>query len=422
RISVTTDKRPAAARGLTADIEDMVLLPPAKHTAEQRERLLQHYLSVAPELAAERSAIKKLQEQMPAYATTLVLAERPPDNPRPTHVHRRGEFLQPTDRVDPGVLSALPPMPAGAPANRLIFARWLVDPHNPLVGRVTMNRQWAALFGRGIIRTTEDFGYQGDPPSHPELLDWLAVEFVNRGWSLKQMHRLLVTSATYQQSSRASQELLARDPQNILLARGPRIRMEAELIRDAALKIGGLLSEKIGGPSVFPPQPPGVTSEGTYGALPWKVSTGPDRYRRGLYTFSKRTAPYAMFVTFDAPSGEACVARREVSNSPLQALTLLNDPVFEQVAQALGRTLAAEKAPVEARAAHLFRRCLTRPPSAAELEMLVKFYQNQSARLAKKELNAAAIAGPGEGNVNERAAWTTVTRALLNLDETISKE
>jgi Protein of unknown function (DUF1553)/Protein of unknown function (DUF1549)/Planctomycete cytochrome C len=422
RISVTTDKRPAIVRGLPAEVEDRVLLPPAKHTAAQRERLLQHYLSVAPELAAERAAIKKLQEQMPAYTTTLVLSERPPDNPRPTYVHRRGEFLQLTDRVDPGVLSALPPMPAGLPTNRLTFARWLVGPRNPLVGRVTMNRQWAAFFGRGIVRTTEDFGYQGDPPSHPELLDWLAVEFVNRGWSLKQMHRLLVTSATYQQSSRASQELLARDPQNILLARGPRIRMEAELIRDAALKIGGLLSEKIGGPSVFPPQPPGVTSEGTYGALPWKVSTGPDRYRRGLYTFSKRTAPYAMFITFDAPSGEACVARREVSNSPLQALTLLNDPVFEEVAQALGRTLAAEKTPVEARAAHLFRRCLTRPPSAEELEMLVKFYQNQSARLAKKELNAAAIAGPGEGNVNERAAWTTTARALLNLDETITKE
>src|SRR5207302_818772 len=171
----------------------------------------------------------------------------------------------------------------------LRFAEWLVDPRNPLVGRVTMNRQWAAFFGRGIVRTTEDFGYQGEPPSHPELLDWLAVEFVRQGWSLKKMHRLIVTSATYQQSSRVTPDLLEKDAQNKLLARGPRVRLEAELVRDVALKSGGLLAAKLGGPSVFPPQPPGVSSEGAYGPLTWNVSTGPDRYRRGLYTFSKRT-------------------------------------------------------------------------------------------------------------------------------------
>ena len=191
------------------------------------------------------------------------------------------------------------------------------------------------------MRTAEDFGYQGEPPSHPELLDWLALELSRQGWSMKRMHKLIVMSATYQQSSRATPELLAKDPENRLLARGPRVRLEAEVIRDAALRASGLLSERIGGPSVFPPQPPGVTTEGTYGGLEWKVSPGGDRYRRGLYTFTKRTAPFAMATTFDAPSGEVCVARREVSNTPLQALTLLNDPVFQEAAQALGRLMAA---------------------------------------------------------------------------------
>ncbi len=189
-----------------------------------------------------------------------------------------------------------------------------------------MNREWAAFFGRGLVRTVEDFGYQGERPSHPELLDWLAVALVENGWSIKAMHRLIVTSATYRQSSRVTPELLAKDRDNRLLARGPRVRLEAEVIRDSVLQASGLLSERIGGPSVFPPQPPGVTTEGTYGGLAWNVSQGADRYRRGLYTFTKRTAPYAMFATFDAPSGEVCVARRDVSNTPLQALTLLERP------------------------------------------------------------------------------------------------
>jgi hypothetical protein len=422
RVSVTTDSRPAEARGLPADVEDLLLIPATERTPQQRQRLLEHYLSIAPELAAEREAIKKLREQEPAYPTTLVLSERSPDNPRPTFIHRRGEFLQPTERVEPDVLSILPPLAKDAPRNRLTFARWLVDPQNPLVGRVTMNRQWAALFGRGIVRTTEDFGYQGEPPTHPELLDWLAVELVRQGWSLKKMHGLIVTSATYQQSSRVTPELQGKDPQNQLLARGPRVRLEAELVRDATLKSSGLFSPKVGGPSVFPAQPPGVTSEGTFGGLPWNTSPGPDRYRRGLYTFSKRTAPYAMFITFDAPSGEACVARREVSNTPLQALTLMNDPVFVDAAQALGRMMAARPAAVEGRAAYLFRRCLTRPPGDEELALLVKYYRTQKQRFAGKELDAAAVAGPGEGDVNERAAWTVVARSLLNLDETITKD
>jgi hypothetical protein len=421
RIAATPDIRPIEASDLPAEIEELLLVPAGQRSAEQRDRLLRHYLSVAPELAADREAIRKLESQMPAYPTTLVMAERPASETRPTYLHERGEFLKPTERVGPGVLSVLPPLPRGAPANRLTFARWLVDAKNPLVGRVVVNRHWAAFFGRGIVRTTEDFGFQGELPTHPELLDWLAVEFVRRGWSTKQLHRLIVTSATYRQASHATPELLEKDVQNKLLARGPRQRLEAELVRDAALKASGLLAPKVGGPSVFPPQPPGISSEGTYGALPWTPSPGADRYRRGLYTFCKRTAPFAMFSTFDAPSGEACVARREVSNTPLQALTLLNDSGFVEAAQALGRSAAAGQGSIRQRATDLFRRCLVRPPSDQELKMLVDFYAAQKRRFESKELDPAAVAGPGDGDARERAAWTAVARVVLNLDEMIVK-
>jgi hypothetical protein len=325
------------------------------------------------------------------------------------------------------VLSLFPPLPKDTPHNRLALARWLVSRDNPLVGRVTMNRQWQAIFGRGIVRTTEDFGYQGDPATHPELLDWLAVEFMNQGWSLKKMHKLIVMSATYQQSSAISPELLAADPQNRLLGRAPRVRLEAELVRDSLLRISGLLSSKIGGPSVFPPQPPSITTEAAYGQLAWNVSGGEDRYRRGLYTFAKRSAPYAMFNTFDAPSGENCLVRREVSNTPLQALTLQNDVVAVEAAQALGRLLAADPRDLDARLVNLFRRCLTRPPSAHELDLLKKFYSAQEDRLKHGELDGAKINGGADKSatpesITARAALTLTARLLINLDETVTKE
>jgi hypothetical protein len=285
-----------------------------------------------------------------------------------------------------------------------------------------MNRQWAAFFGRGIVSTTEDFGYQGQPPTHPELLDWLAVELVNQGWSMKRMHKLIVMSATYQQASAILPQHQQQDPENKLLAHFPRQRLEAEAVRDAALKVSGLLSAKLGGPSVFPPQPASVTAEGAYGALGWKVSEGEDRYRRGLYTFAKRTAPYAMFQTFDGPSGEVCLARREESNTPLQALTLLNDAVFVEAAQALGKQMGAEPGTVDERITALFRRCLTRPPSDDERELLAKYYLAQLDRLKRNELDAEKIAGAGDGDAVERAACTLTARAILNLDEVISKQ
>jgi hypothetical protein len=422
RIWATTDPEPAPARDLPTTLDALLLTDSGQLTADQRQQLLEIFLTVAPQLAAQHKEIDNLRKQIAAYPTTLVMTERPATNPRATHLHRRGEYLQPDELVTPEVPEIFSPLPADAPHDRLTFARWLVDRQNPLTARVTVNRQWATFFGRGLVRTTEDFGYQGERPTHPELLDWLAVEFMQQGWSLKSLHKLMVTSATYQQSSHFTPELLAADPQNKLLARAPRVRLDAELIRDSILHISGQLSPKLGGPSVFPPQPSGITSEGTYGPLAWKVSEGEDRYRRGLYTFAKRTAPYAMFNTFDAPSGEACVARREISNTPLQALTLLNDDVFLDAARALGKQLAQAGGTADERIMDLFRRCLARPPRADELSLVANFHATQRQRLAAGELNAAQISGLPEGDALDPAAWTLTSRAVLNLDEVITKE
>jgi hypothetical protein len=350
------------------------------------------------------------------------MRERPEGFTRATKRHHRGEFLQAKEEVTPGLPSFLPGLPEGASQNRLGFAQWLVTKENPLTGRVIMNRHWEAFFGRGLVRTLEDFGFQGELPSHPELLDWLAVEFPKRGWSQKQMHKLIVMSATYQQSSHANEELMERDPTNLLLARGPRFRIEAEMVRDYALVASGLIEEKLGGPSVYPPQPAGVTTEGAYGPLQWKTSEGSDRYRRGLYTFAKRTAPYAMTSTFDGPSGEACLARRDRSNTPLQALTLLNDEVFMEAAREMGSAISKSgKGSITEKVEALFRRCLTRPPSAEELEKLTAFYEKQLARFEAGELKAAEFLRENENASSEQAAWTALARVLLNLDETISK-
>ena len=419
RISVTTQSGGAEASGLPDEVGRLLQIPDAQLTAEHRQTLREQFLLSATELAGARKEIEQLRKP-PTHPITLVMRERPPENPRPTFIHKRGEFLLPAERVEAGVLSAVAPFPESLPRNRVGFARWLVSPNNPLTARVTVNRQWQAFFARGLVRTTEDFGFQGEVPSHPELLDWLAVEFMQEGWSLKKLHQLIVMSATYQQASRATPQMLAKDSENRLLARGPSVRLEAEIIRDAALRASGLLSPKMGGPSVYPPQPAGVT-EVAYGGPGWPTSSGEDRYRRSLYTFMKRTAPFAMFNIFDAPTGESCVARRDVSNTPLQALTLLNDVFFVEVSQAMGKMLAAREGSVEARVRHAFRRCLTRPPSSEEVAMLVKFFEAQKQRFASGELDAKLIAGDGSENAIERAAWTALARAVLNLDEMITK-
>ena len=419
RISVTTDPRAAEAREMPDDIEQLLLVADARLTPPQRARLREQFLLSAPELAAARKEIDDLRKPL-KHTTTLVMRERPAENPRATFLHHRGEWLLPKERVEPGVLSVLNPLPADAPRNRLGFARWLVSPDNPLTARVVMNREWSAFFGRGLVRTTGDFGFQGEAPTHSELLDWLAVEFVKRGWSMKQMHKLMVLSATYRQSSAASPDRLAKDPDNSLLSRGPRFRLEAEIVRDCALLASGLLAEKIGGPSVRPPQPDGVT-EVAYGSPKWTASTGPDRHRRSLYTFAKRTAPFALYNTFDAPTGDACITRRDVSNTPLQALALLNDIVFLEAAQALGTLLAAQPGTVEDRIRTAFRRVLTRPPTDDETATLAKFFATQHARFATAETEAKKLAPDGPGDAAERAAWTALARALFNLDEAITR-
>jgi hypothetical protein len=325
------------------------------------------------------------------------------------------------------VPAVLPPLPDSAPPNRLGLARWLVDRENPLTARVTVNRFWEQYFGRGLVETSEDFGAQGSRPTHPELLDWLAVELMERGWSMKALHRLIVTSATYRQSSRVTPALLLKDPYNRLLARGPRFRMEAEMVRDATLAASGLLSPKIGGPSVFPLQPDGIWNV-SRSSLRWKTSEGEDRHRRTLYTFLRRSAPYPMLTTIDATSREVCTIRRVRTNTPLQALNLLNDPAFFEAAQALGRRMMKE-APADprARATHGFRLCLSRTPGVADLADLLAVYQKEKERVAREGAAARVLEGPREppaatAERNELAAWTMVANVLLNLDEMQTKE
>jgi hypothetical protein len=420
RVSVTTQAGGAQARDLPPELEPLLLIADASLTEAQRSQLRRHFLLTTPELGESQKRIAQLR-QPPTPKTTLVLQERPPENPRATFLHRRGEFLQPAERVEPGVISVIAPFPAELPRNRLGLARWLVSTNNPLTARVTVNRQWQAFFGKGLVRTTEDFGYQGDSPSHPELLDWLAVDFMRNGWSLKRLHKQIALSATYRQSSRTRADHLARDPDNRWLSRGPSVRLDAEVIRDAALKASGLLSDAMGGPGVYPPQPSGVM-EAAWGGSSWPTSEGQNRYRRSLYTFAKRTAPFAMFNTFDAPTGESCMARRETSNTPLQALTLLNDVFFIEVSQAMGRDLARQSGTVSQRIQNAFQRCMTRPPTPTEIEALEAFWKAQLKRFQTRELDPVAVAGPGEGSsVEERAAWATLSRALLNLDEMITK-
>ena len=398
RISASSDVQ-ATLTGLPAEVEERL----AAGRTEPEGRLLTHFLETAAEMKDAAAPLLALRRGIPRGQSTLVLQERPADHPRPTRRHHRGEYLQPREEVPPAVPAFLPPLPSGAPANRLTFARWLFAPENPLTARVTVNRHWQAFFGRGLVVSLEDFGYQSDPPSHPELLDWLALEFVREGWSFKKLHKLIVTSHTYRQSSKVTPELAERDPKNILLARGSRFRLDAEIIRDSALKAAGVLSAKMGGPGVYPPQPASVTTEGTYGKFEWKTSEGEDRYRRTLYTFTKRTAPFAMATTFDAPTGEACLAKREVSNSPLQALTLLNDTIFIEASNAMAKAVVAESGSDEDRMRNIFRRCVTRPPAPGEIVLLNRFLEKQRAI-------------PLEGE----ALWSSVARAALNFDETIT--
>jgi hypothetical protein len=345
--------------------------------------------------------------------------------PRKTHVMIRGDFLRKGVEVQPGTPAVLPPLQRASGStkapDRLDLARWIASPDNPLTARVLVNWVWHKYFGRGIVPTLEDFGTQGERPSHPELLDHLGSEFVRRGWGLKALHRYIVLSATYRQSSRVTPEMLRRDPLNILLARQARLRLEAETVRDATLAASGLLTRTVGGPSVRPPQPPGI-SELTYAnSVRWVESKGPDRYRRGLYIWFQRTSPYPTLMTFDAPDSNLCCVRRERSNSPLQALTLLNDTAFVECARALGRRVAARPGTTKDRIVYAFRLCLTRGPTASERSRLVRLFEELLQLCQQNPQEAARLAG-AEGDVAQSAAWVALARTLLNLDEFVTRE
>jgi mono/diheme cytochrome c family protein/uncharacterized membrane protein len=425
RISVTTDPNPQAS-GIPPEVEAIVLIPQKDRTPEQSKKLNKYFLSITPLLAPQHQEVAQLRATMPQFQTTLVMKER--STPRITKIHHRGEYLQEKDPVTAGVPATLPPLADDGPKDRLALAKWLVDPENPLVGRVTMNRMWSTYFGRGIVNTLDDFGIMGEKPSHPQLLDWLATELPRQHWSMKAMHKLIVTSATYRQASRVTPELQQKDPQNVLLTRGPRLRVEAEVVRDIALTASGLLSEKVGGPSVFPPQPPGIENL-SYGAVPWVTSTGEEKYRRGLYTYLKRTALYPGLTTFDAPTAEVTCTRRIRSNTPLQALTTLNDTVFMEASQQLARRLIKSALPdPDSRIREAFRLCTARAPDEKELTQVKTFYESQLKRFKDKAADPMPVAAvdpknpPTDMDINELAAWTTVSRAILNLDETVTRE
>ena len=369
-------------------------------------------------LKKRRDAITK------AIPTTLILRER--KQPRKTHIHIRGDFLRKGARVLPGVPEVLPPMKTAVPVGtRLDLAGWLFDPKHPLTARVTVNRFWQRFFGLGFVETENDFGLQGDLPSHPELLDWLASEFIRRGWAVKDLHRLIVTSATYRQSSATRPELLERDPRNRLLARQTRMRMEAETIRDAALAAAGLISDKIGGPGVYPPQPEGIYIL-TQQKKAWPEAKGEDRFRRCMYTYFWRSSPYPFLPTFDAPDATTTCTRRSRSNTPLQALTLANDKAFFEISQGVAlRILSDGPTPDLQRLRFGFRACLSREPSSEELGTLTEFLSNQRKRFSQSRTAAVSVAParrPEGVSAVEAAAWTAVSRVLVNLDEFITRE
>jgi hypothetical protein len=462
--------------GIPTDIAAILTTASNERTKKQRKRLENFYLGQQPQMKEMKTALAKLETELKNVKPPETLPMVEMDKPRESTIFVRGNFLTKGDVVQPDVPEVLPPIGDGV-RNRLTLARWLVSTNNPLTARVTVNRWWAEFFGQGIVTTPEDFGIKGDLPTHPELLDWLACEFMNpldreslkrdslnsengtlhsdstirrindstvqrindstaqrfdastpHAWDMKHIHRLIVMSATYRQSSRITPELRERDDQNKLYARGPRFRLDAEMIRDNALSAAGLLSLKMGGPPVRPYQPPGIWESKVGGVrVNYEISEGEDRYRRGVYTVWKRTSPYPSFITFDAPNRNTCTVRRPRSNTPLQALTLLNDPVYVEASVALAKRVLKEKpdASLEEKIRHAFELCLSRAPRESELKTLLQLYKEQldasknSSDAAKKL--GGEFAKPENVDAAEFAAWFSVASTLLNLDEMITK-
>ena len=418
RLSTSSKAGPIVANGLTDEETSALLTAAASRTESQQKLLRRAFLRHTPLLEEEQAELAKLVNSPPTGASALVFRERD-EHQRITHRRHRGEYLKTREAVAAGVPEVLSREGGEAPTDRLAFARWLVSRDHPLTARVAVNRDWQAFFGAGLVKTSADFGMQGEYPSHPQLLDWLAAEFMDRGWSRKRLHRLIVTSETYKQSSHhpESREI---DPENRLLARAPRLRLDAEIVRDAMLSVSGLLTPKIGGPSVFPTQPAGIT-EAAYGPLKWVVSRGEDRYRRGLYTFNKRTAPYAAFGLFDGPSGDSCTPRRVRSNTPLQALAMLNDTAVSEAARALASRALAESGEELRIAARLFQLATSRPPSDQETFAILDYAARQRERLALGELSPQQVLSSGpsvEWSFDEGAGgWVAASQATLRVEE-----
>ena len=435
RLSVSTDTN-AVADPMPARVREVLDLPGARRSPSQIATLFSHWRTTVPEFREVNGQIEALWRQWPEGTPTLVLAMRagtgPGEEPRPNRVFQRGDWLKPGKEVAFGMPSFLNPLPTKADGSRLTLARWLTDRRSPTTARVAVNRVWQAYFGTGLVETPEDFGLQSPRPSHPELLDWLACDFMENGWSLKRLHRLIVASETYQQSSRVTPHGLERDPYNRLLARAPRVRVEAEIVRDIALSVSGLLNPELGGRAVYPPAPEFLfRPPASYGPKVWTEEKGKDRFRRSIYTFRFRSVPYPMFMNFDAPNGDFSCVRRTRSNTPLQALTTLNETQFMEAARALAaRTLRDGGATDDQRITYAFRQVLARSPQPAEKAELQALLKRQNRRLAEGWLNAADLATgsdevpelPKGTTPSQLAALTAVSRVLLNLDETITRE
>jgi hypothetical protein len=413
-----------AATIAPASVREVLEMPVADRSEEQQAILRDYFARIDPvaQQAAEQLAAATAAAPKPPFMDVRVLAQRP--QPRETHVLHRGEFLSPTDPVKPGTPAILPPLVPrkdGQP-DRLDLARWLVSPQNPLTPRVVANQIWAHLFGEGLVRTLGDFGVRGDQPTHPELLDWLASELVQSGWSRKHLIRLIMNSATYRQRSEGRSEMAESDPLNLLLHRQNRLRVEGEIVRDLHLAASGLLSPRIGGPSVFPPMPPEIAKLSYANNFSWKESAGEDRFRRGLYTFFKRTAPHPDLTTFDCPDANLAALKRNVSNTPLQALTTLNAQAFAEASRAMAKRLLAEPLPGDPeRVARCFRLCLARPPQPREVTTLTGLLSTARAWYLQHPEEAKEMAGDVTPAA-EAAAWAATARIVLNTDEFITRE
>jgi mono/diheme cytochrome c family protein len=415
--AITGDHAPLE---LADDVRAILKIVPEQRTDAQRSRLLDEVAKTAPatekivkDLAAQRKA-----EPASPNMTVRVISQRT-TSPRETRMFRRGDFLQPLGPVSPGTLASLHPFkPRGATADRLDLAQWLVDPENPITPRVVVNQFWAALFGQGLVRTPNDFGVRGERPLHPELLDWLATEFIRLKWSPKELIRTIVGSAAYRRSSRYRPELAEKDPQNYLLYRQNRFRVEGEIVRDLTLSVSGLLASKVGGPSVFPPMPADIAALTYANSFKWKNSEGEDRYRRGLYTYFKRTSPYPGLTNFDCPDSNTTCVQRRTSNTPLQALNALNNEVFTEAARTFAaRLLAQENAGARELIALAFRKCVARVPTPEEVDRLLKLLN-----ASVDWYNAHPDEAKKAGKTADEAAWASVTRILLNLDEFLTRE